>query len=113
MRRRSFLKLIGLASVWATSLGLGGGVAAAAAGSPTRETVHLGSTALRYRAHGGRIFVSANNGGSWTHHTYLGPDYSIESLVADDASGVRLSVGYRGRTFNLRLGSDLRSWLTV
>jgi hypothetical protein len=112
MRRRSFLKLVGLASVWATSLGARGALAAVPAASPSRETAHLGWTGLRYRADGGRIYVSADDGASWDHHTYLGPDYAVQRMV-DDASGVRLSVGYGGRTFNLRLGSDQRSWRTV
>jgi hypothetical protein len=112
MRRRSFLKLIGLASVWASSAGASGALAAVTQ-NPTRGTPDLlASTSLRYRVDGPRVYVSSNNGKSWTLHTYLGPDFAIQRL-ATDRSGVHLTVGYLSRTFDLNLGSDLRSWLTV
>ena len=111
MRRRSFLKLIGLVSVWASSLGASGTMAAV-----TQDLSHapaeFASTGLRYRADGSRVYVSAYNGKSWTLHTYLGADYSIQRL-ATDRSGVHLTVGFVGRTFDLNLASDLRSWLTA
>jgi hypothetical protein len=112
MKRRAFLKLIGLVSVWASSAGASGALAAVTQ-QPTRgPAAALASTGLRYRADGPRVYVSSNNGKSWTLHTYLGPDYSIQRL-ATDRSGVHLTVGFLGRTFNLNLASNLRSWLTV
>jgi hypothetical protein len=111
MRRRSFLKLVGLVTVWASSLGAG--AVAAVTHNPVRgPAAALAARGLRYRADGARVFVSSNGGTSWSRHTYLGPDYTIRRLVAD-GSGVRMTVGYRGRTFELNLSSDLRSWLTV
>jgi hypothetical protein len=111
MRRRSFLKLIGLVSVWASALGASGAAArvsqVASGGAP-----ELALAGLRYRADGPRVYVSSDNGSSWAPHTYLGPDYAIQRLVTDE-SWVQLTVGYLGRTFELNLGSDLRSWLTV
>jgi predicted acyl esterase len=112
MRRRSFLKLLGLAGVWASSAGASGALAAVAQPPTLSSAAPLASTALRYRADGSRIYVSSNNGKSWTLHTYLGPDYSIQRL-ATDRSGVHLTVGFRGRTFDLNLASNLRSWLTA
>jgi hypothetical protein len=122
MRRRSFLKLIGLVTVWASSIGANAvsaasristrGPAPTAGRIPTGGAAGLSSSGLRYRADGARVFVSSNDGTSWARHTYLGPDLTIRRLVTD-ASGVHLTVGYRGRTFGLTLGSDQRSWLTV
>jgi hypothetical protein len=111
MRRRSFLKLIGLMSVWASSLGASEALAAVTR-SPSRAPAEFASTGLRYRADGSRVYVSSNSGKSWTLHTYLGADYSIQRL-ASDRSGVHLTVGFLGRTFDLNLASNLRSWLTV
>ena len=111
MRRRSFLKLIGLASVWASSLSASA-VAAVTQRSPTRDPAELATTGLRYQANGGRVYVSSDNGTSWAPHTYLGPDYAIRRLVTD-GSAVQLTVGYLGRTFDLTLAADLRSWMTA
>jgi hypothetical protein len=112
MKRRAFLKLIGLVSVWASSAGASGALAAVAQQPASGTAAALASTTLRYRADGPRVYVSSNNGRSWTLHTYLGPDYSIQRL-ATDRSGVHLTVGFLGRTFNLNLASNLRSWLTA
>ena len=111
MRRRSFLKLVGLAGVWTSSAGASGALAAVTRQSAP-GTAAFASTTLRYRADGPRVYISSDNGKSWTLHTYLGPDYSIQRL-ATDRSGVHLTVGFLGRTFNLNLASNLRSWLTV
>jgi hypothetical protein len=111
MKRRSFLKLIGLATVWASSLGASG--VAASAQSPTRSASALAAaTSARFKADGGRVYISSDNGKSWTLHTYLGPEYAIQR-VATNGSGVRLTVGYLGRSFGLVLASNQRSWLTV
>jgi hypothetical protein len=103
MRRRSFLKLIGLASVWASSAGASGALAAVSQGATRAAPELLASTVLRYRADGPRVYVSSNNGKSWTLHTYLGPDYSIQRL-ATDRSGVHLTVGFLGRTLHPTCG---------
>jgi hypothetical protein len=110
MRRRSFLKLVGLVAVWASSLGAS--AVAAVSQSAARAPAAAAAKGIRYRADGPRVFVSSNDGTSWARHTYLGPDYTIRRLVADER-GVRLTVAYRGRTFELDLSSDQRSWLTV
>lgn len=111
MRRRSFLKLVGLASVWASSVGASRAMAAVTR-TATSDPIELAATGLRYRADGARVYVSADDGKSWSLHTYLGPDYTIQHL-ASDRSGVRLTVGFLGRTFDLSLASNLRSWLTA
>ncbi len=115
MRRRTFLKLVGLTS-GAAVLPVSGLIASAASApgaTPMRAATHraLPST-LRYRGRGGRIFVSATGGRTWKLHTHLGPQYGVERLVTDGAGGVEATVAFGGRTFTLALAPDLRSWLT-
>jgi hypothetical protein len=116
MRRRTFLKLVGLTAGAASlpAVGLG----AAAASPSARPGLHpvvrrAEPSTLRYRGRGGRIFVSATGGRTWKLHTNLGPAYDVERLVTDGAGGVQATVAFGGRTFPLSLAPDLRSWMTV
>jgi len=115
VRRRTFLKLVGLTS-GAAVLPVSGLVASAA--SPGRTglqpaTKRAEPSSLQYRGSGGRIFVSSDAGRTWQLHTNLGPEYDVERLVTDGAAGALATVGFGGRTFPLSLAPDLRSWLTV
>ena len=113
MRRRSFLKLVGLASV---SSALTNPIQALAAvarpGAAAAGTTAGAATALlKFKAKGGRIY-SSTDGRTWTLHTYLGPDYRVERLVQDSGGGVRATVDYFGRSFGLVLAANRISWLT-
>jgi hypothetical protein len=66
----------------------------------------------RYKAEGGKIYVSSDNGRTWTLHTNLGSMYVVGKLGADRAGTVQASVDYAGRAFTLRLAPNLRWWLT-
>ena len=113
MRRRAFLKLVGLASV-AGSLPWVSAVAAASrrpAGSPAATQLSAPGSRL-YQGRGGRIYMSSDAGRSWQLHTDLGPEYDVRRVLTDDAGGATARVGYGGRSFRLTLAPDLRSWLT-
>jgi hypothetical protein len=114
MRRRSFLKLIGLTSVWVALAGpnavLGAATSSAGSGSGGVGTT---SGSLRYKADGGTILVSSDNGRTWTLHTNLGSMYRVDKLAAGKSGAVEATVAYAGRAFGLRLAPNLQSWLTV
>lgn len=115
MRRRTFLKLVGLTSGAAVLPVTGLVASGASAPATSSRTALVGPSqpsALRYRGSGGRILVSANGGRTWTVHTHLGPEYDVERLVTDGAGGAQATVGFGGRTFALILAPNLRSWLT-
>jgi hypothetical protein len=114
MRRRAFLKLIGLTSAWAALAGPSAVAAATASAAGTGSTtVGAPSGSLRYKADGGKILVSSDNGRTWTLHTNLGPMYRVDKVGADKSGTVRASVDYLGRAFGLRLAPNLRWWLTA
>jgi len=105
MHRRRFLKLLGLAGLATfAALPLQPLRAAAAA------SVAFGGRL--YRADGGRILYSINGGRSWSVHIKLGADYNVTKVWVDRSKRLRATVSYRGRTFGLVLGADLRSWMT-
>jgi hypothetical protein len=108
MRRRKFLKLVGLSSL-AAGLQIPFGVAFAAAASRT-----LSAGELSYKWDGsGRVYLSEDGGKTWRQHSDLGPTYSIVRMSADRDGGVHSLVDFRGRTFELLLASDRRLWLTA
>jgi hypothetical protein len=114
MRRRSFLKLIGWTSAWAALAGPG--AVSAATGTTARTgsaTIAASSSNVRYRAEGGRIYVTPNNGRTWTLHTNLGSMFRVDSIGADKSGTVEATIDYAGRPFTLRLAPDLRWWLTA
>jgi hypothetical protein len=108
IERRRFLHLAGGTAV-ATAIGLPfmPGVATAAS-----TLVKVGTR--WYRSDGsGRIEVSTNSGRTWALHTDLGSAYRVQLLSVDSQKRVNARVGYGTRTFKLRLGPDLKKWLTV
>lgn len=107
MRRRRFLQLMGLGSLGAGLQLARGAVPAFAAPKPVSAGGRL------YRSEGGRIYVSADGGVTWQQHVYLGPDYVIQRLATDRREAVHATVGYLGRTFELTLAPNLKSWLTA
>ena len=108
MRRRRFLKLVGLSSLGAmlqVSLGSGSALGASRVASLNGRL---------YRGDGrGRIFVSQTNGASWELHTYLGPRYRVTRMAIDGRSRVRATIAYGGRSFRLVLAPDAQRWLTA
>jgi hypothetical protein len=114
MRRRSFLKLIGWTSAWAALAGPSVVSAATNAAAQTGSaTVNATSSSVRYRAQGGKIYVSSNNGESWTLHSDLGSMYRVDKVGASRSGSIQATVDYAGRPFTLRLAPDLRWWLTA
>jgi len=108
MRRRSFLKLAGLASAGAV---LGVTIPVAALGAPSK-VVAAGDRL--YRSDGtGRISVSEDAGTTWALHSDLGPDYRVLRLAATGTESIVATVGYQAWSFKLMLAPDLRSWLTT
>ena len=108
MQRRSFLKLGTLAAAaLAARLPFPWEAAAAAA-----KSISYGG--LLYRAGGGgKVLVSADGGALWKLHTDLGDMYSIGGLTVDRKSGLRISVGYAGRSFTLYMAPDYMRWRTT
>jgi hypothetical protein len=113
MRRRSFLKLIGWTSAWAALAGPSAVSAATTAAAQTGSATVNTPSRVRYKAEGGRIYVSSNNGGTWTMHTNLGSMYRVDGIGVDKTGTVQATVDYAGRPFTLRLTPDLRWWLTA
>jgi len=108
MRRRSFLKLVGLATTGA-ALRMALPIAAAAAAS---KAVSWGGSL--YRSDGsGRVFVSGDAGKSWALHSDLGADYAVSRIAVDRGDHLQATVGYRAWSFKLTLAPNLRSWLTT
>ena len=115
MRRRTFLKLVGLTSVAAVLSGSALASAASTSGATGSHSAvrRTGPSSLSYRGRNGRIFVSANGGRSWKHHTNLGPDYRVSRVDTNGSGGATATIGYAGRSFALALSPNLRSWLTA
>ena len=108
MRRRSFLKLVGLTSLGAAIRLPFAAVVAGAASRP------ISSGGRLYKTDGSdRIYVSLDKGRTWTLHTGLGPDYSVLGLAGDRADGLHATVGYLAWTFELLLAPNQTSWLTA
>ena len=108
MRRRRFLKLVGLTSLAAViRVPFDAPIAAA----PLRVVAYEGR---HYRGDAaGYIYVSSDGGYTWTVHTNLGPMFSIDRLAVDRRSRLRAIVGYSGRSFDLQLAANRRSWLST
>lgn len=108
MRRRKFLKLLGLTSL-AGSIPLPfASVAGAAAAKP------ISSGGRYYRTDGsGQVFVSLDKGETWALHSDLGPDYSVTRLASDRSDRLHATVGYSAWSFELLLASNQLSWLTA
>ena len=108
MDRRSFLKLVGVATVGA-AVRVPFLVPAVAAAAP--KPVAAGGLLYKTDGHG-RIYVSATNGKTWGPHSDLGSAYTTK-LGTDKSGRLLATVGYLGRTFGLVLGSNSKSWLTT
>jgi hypothetical protein len=110
MKRRSFLKVAGLATGAATLRfaipAFVEPVAAARKITAPDGKMYRGD---RY----GHIFVSDDAGATWNLHTYLGPEYPITRMTIDPTGRVQTKVGYRGRSFRLWLAPDSTSWMTA
>jgi hypothetical protein len=110
VRRRSFLKLAGVATVAATArLALPGWVPVANA---AKRVTALDGKQYRGDRHG-YIFVSEDAGATWNPHTFLGPQYPIRKMLIDPSGRVQANVGYRSRMFKLHLAPDAKSWMTT
>jgi hypothetical protein len=108
MRRRTFLKFIGLASVGATAR-LPFFAVVAAAGT---KAVSYGGR--QYRSDGsGKVYVSTNGGTTWALQTDLGRSYSVTRLAVDRRNRLNATVGFAGWTFGLVLAPDLGAWWTA
>jgi hypothetical protein len=108
MRRRHFLKMLGLAFG-------GGAVALAIPWTP----VAAESEAVTYRGklykgdQLGRVLVSADAGRTWKVQTSLGRIYSVKSLSVSPGQRLYATVAHRHRQFVLVLDHDGRAWRTV
>jgi hypothetical protein len=108
MRRRSFLKLLGLTSLGAA---IRLPFAAVVAGAGARP---ISSGGRYYKADGSdRIYVSLDKGKTWALHSALGPDYAVVGLAADRDDRLHATVGYSAWTFELMLAPNQTSWLTA
>lgn len=108
MRRRKFLKLLGLTSLAGTIPLPFASVTAAAAAKP------ISSGGRYYKADGsGRVYVSVDKGKTWAVHSNLGSDCSVTSLVSDRSDRLHATVGYSEWKFELLLASNQISWLTA
>ena len=108
MRRRKFLRLLGLTSLGAAVRLPLAAVVAAAALKP------ISSGGRLYKTDGsGRVYVSLDKGKTWALHSDLGPDYSVLRLASDRSDGLHATVGYSAWSFELLLAPNLRSWLTA
>lgn len=108
MRRRRFLKLLGLTSLAGTIPLPFASVAAAAPAKP------VSSGGRYYKADGsGRVYVSVDKGKSWAVHSDLGSDFSVTNLAADRGDRLHATVGYSAWNFELLLASNQISWLTA
>ena len=107
MERRQFLKLAGAASVAAVA---GRFIGSSGADAVTATTSVAGGRSYR-GTRDGRIMVS-DDGKTWSLHTTFGHDYSVKhlDLVQDQ---VTAHLGFGHRSFQVRLASDDRSWVTV
>ena len=108
MRRRRFLKLVGLTSLAAV---IRVPFAAPLAAAPLRLVLYEG---LHYRGDAaGYIYTSGDGGNTWAVHTNLGPMFSVDRLAVDRRSRLRAIIGYSGRSFDLQLAANRRSWLST
>lgn len=108
MRRRTFLKLIGLASVGAMARLP---FLAAAVAAATKSVSYSGRL---YRSDGtGKVYVSSNGGTSWAQQTDLGRSYSVTKLAVDRKNHLNATVGFGGWSFGLVLAPDLKAWRTT
>ena len=108
MRRRNFLKLVGLTSLGAVIRLPFAAVVAGAASRP------ISSGGRLYKTDGtDRIYVSLDKGRTWALHSGLGPDYSVLALAADRADRLHATVGFSAWSFELLLAPNQTSWLTA
>jgi hypothetical protein len=105
--RRGFLKGLGLAAVGATGRSLLWPIGAAGAAKA------VAADGLLYRADGTRVQVSADAGVTWQLHTDFTSVYAVKGLAVDPTGAIRATLGFKGRTFGLRLGPNQVSWLTA
>jgi hypothetical protein len=113
MRRRAFLKLVGLAGVASTApLQALAGIVEAGGGKRSVATAVPYDSLLYAPGGDGRILVSADGGRTWSLHANFGPACAVDSL---SVAGGRLvaAASYERRGFPLYLGNDRRTWLTV
>jgi hypothetical protein len=107
MHRRKFLKLLTLAGA---GLAINLSFPRWASGA-VRDVSYAGAL---YRSDGrGGIYKSTNAGATWVLHSDLGDIYSVSKLAVDRRNRLQATVGYAGRTFDLVLAPDMRSWLTT
>jgi photosystem II stability/assembly factor-like uncharacterized protein len=125
--RRRFLKALGLGSmaaalsVWPRAEPRRASSVPRAAANPTMlgqsqdaaPTVVAPSRATVFRGEGGVIFVSDDDGATWTRHSHLGSAYRVKRVRTSRSGQVRLDIGYAGRSFKLRLTPDGRAWRTA
>jgi photosystem II stability/assembly factor-like uncharacterized protein len=125
--RRRFLKALGLGSlaaalsVWPRAEPRLASSVQRAAVNPTMlgqsqdaaPTVVAPSRATVFRGEGGVIFVSDDDGATWTRHSHLGSAYRVKRVRTSRSGQVRLDIGYAGRSFELRLTPDGRAWRTA
>ena len=61
----------------------------------------------------GKIYVSGNAGKDWQLHTNFGRAFYISSLAKDGREQVSAELAFEGRSFQLALTKNGRSWMTV
>jgi len=76
-------------------------------------TVPVSSNPLFRPADGGVILVSFDEGETWKRHSHLGPSYRVKRVRTSRKGEVRAEVGYRSRSFKLRLAPDGLAWRTA
>jgi hypothetical protein len=112
MRRRAFLKLVGLAGLASTMpLQVLARVVDAGGGRSSSPAV-LYDSHLYALGGNGRILVSADGGGTWSLHASFGPTCDVRSLAVD-AGRLVAGASYARQGFPLYLSDDRRKWLTA
>ena len=106
MQRRTFLKLVGFATVAAVL---------PAAGIVTATPAVLVATVggRMYRAQGGLVSVSNDAGRTWRRHSNLGPDVTATRLEVVGSRTLRMTMRFASREFPLTLAPNGVNWLTV
>ena len=104
MNRRDVLKLGGALSL---ALLLNGGPLGKLLRSPSRA----GAMGVRYRgSRNGRIYTSTDNGKTWTQMADFGPEYVVRGVSRDLAGQVYARLQYEGRSFDIDLLQDGKTW---